>query len=180
MLIALYVTTLVTSISGAWKFLIECGAGLGLVLILRWYWWRINAWSEISATIAPFIGYGISKLVFKLEFPDSFFLTVGFTTLVWVTVTYLTPATSLETLKNFYNVVKPHGNWKRIYSRMNIQPEKGKLIKLFISWISSVSMTYSVLFFFGKFIFKEYDKAGLWFLITLVSFLVLKRSMKES
>jgi len=180
MLFAIYVTTLVTSISGAWKFLIECGAGLGLVLILRWYWWRINAWSEISATIAPFIGYAASKLVFHLEFPDSFFLTVGFTTLTWIIVTYITPATSQDTLRNFYSIVRPHGNWRKIYSQLNIQPEKGKLAKLFISWGSSVSMTYSVLFFFGKFIFKEYDKAAIWFLIALVSFLILKRSMKGS
>ena len=55
MLISLVVTLLITRISGAWEFIMECGAGVGLVLILRWFWWRVNAWSEISAMITPFV-----------------------------------------------------------------------------------------------------------------------------
>ena len=58
MVLAAIVSTQITSISGTWLFIMECGAGLGLVLILRWYWWRINAWTEISATIAPVFFYG--------------------------------------------------------------------------------------------------------------------------
>ena len=179
MIVALYVTTLVTSISEAWKFLIECGAGLGLVLILRWYWWRINAWSEISATIAPFIAYAISKFVFHLEFPDSFFITVGFTIITCLIVTYLTPSTSKEVLNNFCSIIKPQGKWKKIYTQFNIKPEKNMMINLFVSWISSVLMTYSILFFFGKLIFQEYYKAGIWLFITIISFIILKRSLKE-
>ncbi len=63
MIIAVFATSQMNSISGVWQFIIECGAGLGLVLILRWYWWRINAWSEITATIAPFIGYWFSNQI---------------------------------------------------------------------------------------------------------------------
>jgi solute:Na+ symporter, SSS family len=63
MLFALFAYTQITSISAVWKFVFECGAGLGLVLILRWYWWRINAWSEITATIVPFIVYGVVKVM---------------------------------------------------------------------------------------------------------------------
>lgn len=96
MVVSLAVTTQMQTISGVWSFLIECGAGLGLVLILRWYWWRINAWSEIVATIAPFIGYAISRYVLKLEFPDSFFITVGFTTISWLLATYMTEPTDDE------------------------------------------------------------------------------------
>ena len=50
--------------------MIECGAGLGAVLILRWYWWRINAWSEIVATIAPFIAYSYTHFYTDLKFPE--------------------------------------------------------------------------------------------------------------
>jgi len=59
--VLLFLSILLTSkldrISDAWKFILECSSGIGLVLILRWFWWRINAWSEISAIIAPFIIY---------------------------------------------------------------------------------------------------------------------------
>src|SRR6056297_2951390 len=72
------------SISGAWAFIIECGAGLGLVLILRWYWWRINAWTEIVAMIAPFGGVLISRFVLHIEFPESMFFIVTFTTGAWM------------------------------------------------------------------------------------------------
>ena len=73
MALGLLVTTLISTISGVWSFIIECGAGLGLVLILRWYWWRINAWSEITATISPFIAYACGRFLLGMEFPQSFF-----------------------------------------------------------------------------------------------------------
>ena len=63
MLVALIVTSQIQTLESAFKFMIECGAGLGAVLILRWYWWRINAWSEIAATIAPFISFTFITLL---------------------------------------------------------------------------------------------------------------------
>ena len=72
----------------------ECGAGLGLVLILRWFWGRINAYVEITATLAPFVGYTLARGEWLSEdlgtFPNSFFFTVGFTTVAWLTVLFLT------------------------------------------------------------------------------------------
>jgi Na+/proline symporter len=61
-LASIVVTSQLSSVEQAWKFLLALGAGTGLVLILRWYWWRINAWSEISAMIASFI---VSLIAFK-------------------------------------------------------------------------------------------------------------------
>ena len=75
MLVSLVVTLFISKISGAWAFIIECGAGVGLVLILRWFWWRINAWSEISAMITPFIIFPILKSV-GILFPYSLFIIV--------------------------------------------------------------------------------------------------------
>ena len=69
-LFCLFITRyFLTTISGAWEFIINASAGLGSVLILRWYWWRINAWSEISAMIAPLIIYPIAKYGFGMESP---------------------------------------------------------------------------------------------------------------
>ncbi len=118
MILGLIVCTFVDSISGAWGFIMQAGAGLGLVLILRWYWWRINAWSEISAMIAPFIPTSIFFFMkasmgdaYTLDFPTEFLSTVAFTTVVWLVVTFITPATDRNTLQAFYNKVRPDGLW---------------------------------------------------------------------
>lgn len=196
MAVALIATTFIETISGVWTFIIEAGAGLGLVLILRWYWWRINAWSEIAATITPFIGYGLSKYVFGWEFPNSFFFIVGTTTLVWIIVTYLTKPTAKSTLINFYNKVQPDGNWKGLFSsntnwgnnnvldepteEITVKEEKSQIGNLVICWLSAVVFTYSTLFFTGKFIFKEWTEAGIWFGVAIFAMIILRLFMKKT
>lgn len=177
MIISAYTTTLIDSISEVWKFIMECGAGLGLVLILRWYWWRINAWSEITATIAPFLGYTIGHYLLIDMLPESFTLhngpflfTVGFTTISWLIVTYITKPTNLDTLTTFYNQVKPGGNWKPFSST-----NKGKYsLVLFICWVSAITLTYSILFFIGKLIFKEFWPSVIYLCVAIVSFIILR------
>lgn len=174
MAVALYATSLIGSISAVWQFIMECGAGLGLVLILRWYWWRVNAWSEITATIAPFLAYSFVKFSGVLPeewsvYPNSFFLTVGFTTIAWIAVTYLTPNTSDEVLTKFYERVRPAGSWKPVYTRMGIAPEKSTLGLLGIAWVLAIAMGYSILFFIGNIILAEWTLAGVSGTIALVS-----------
>ncbi len=180
MFLALYVTTLIHSISGVWSFIIECGAGLGLVLILRWYWWRITAWSEITATIVPFIAYAVSKFVLHLEFPNSFFLTVGVTTLAWILVTYNTPREDFEHLKRFYLKVRPGGWWKPIQQITGFTDSDRNFKWLFLCWFSAVLMTYSVLFCTGKFIFKEWKEAAIWFCMAVIGLLLLRKGMSKT
>src|SRR6266567_7399143 len=107
-LISAVVTFFMGSIGGAWKVLIVTGAGTGGVLLLRWYWWRINAWSEVSAMITAFVvslalqvGFG-----FDTDQPKQFALimiaTVAITTIVWLAVTYLTGPEPQEKLLSFY------------------------------------------------------------------------------
>lgn len=201
MAIALYTTTQITSISSVWTFIIECGAGLGLVLILRWYWWRINAWSELTATIAPFIIYGSIQLIkiamkasctacntpeemeifangiWYLNFPGSFFLTVGLTTIAWLMVTFVTKPETEITLLKFYTKVKPGGLWGPFSKNSN---EKGNLKNLTICWISSITMTYSILFFTGKLIFKEWDLAIIFLILSGFSFLILRKYIHKT
>ncbi len=179
MLFSFFATTQIKTIDSAVRFLIECGAGLGLVLILRWYWWRINAWSEIVASIAPFVGYTFSVYVFNLKFPDSFLLTVGFSTVSWLIVTYLTPQTDEKTLLKFYERVKPQGIWKKAFLKIKIKTQKKQLANLFISWISSIIMVYSILFFLGKLIFQEWNAAAIWGAIAICSFFILRNSLKN-
>lgn len=179
MAIALVVTNFITSISAVWVFILESGAGLGLVLILRWYWWRINAWSEITATIAPFIGYALSRFVFHWEFPQSFFLTVSFTTIAWIIVTFITSPTSPEKLRKFYERIKPEGFWGPIRTQFNLAPVKSSLGILFVAWISSVVMCYSILFLIGKLLFQEWESVMILSIIVTVSIVILVIASKK-
>ncbi len=185
MLIALYVTTRVTTISGLWLFIIECGAGLGLVLILRWYWWRINAWSEITATVTPFIAYGFAKLYLENVMPESFiihrgsfFFTVGVTTIAWVIVTRLTMPVNKNVLQKFYNKVKPDGFWKPFEN--NRKEKYYNILNLFICWISAIFMTYSTLFATGKVIFAQWSEAAIWAGTAVLSGLVLYNRIRKT
>lgn len=176
MLTALITTTQINSIDSAAHFLIECGAGLGLVLILRWYWWRINAWSEITASIAPFFGYFLANFVLELQHPYNFLFTVGFSTFMWLMMTFLTPPTDSSLLKNFYQKIKPAGNWGKFSdasSNTAIKP-------LFYCWLSAIVMVYSSLFFIGDILFLNYYSAGIEGALVLVSLIILRKNMNSA
>jgi len=178
MILAMFVTSQVETISGVWTFMIECGAGLGLVLILRWYWWRINAWSEFVAMILPFLLYFLSKFVFFLEYPNSFFLTVGGTTVAWLLVTFLTKPTDEKVLLEFYNRVRPQGWWKPYGNKHN---SSGNVKYLLGSWFTSIVLVYSTLFLIGKIILVEWISAGIYFTtasLGLVGFLFFVKRAK--
>ncbi len=185
MLIALFITTRVTTISGLWYFVIECGAGLGLVLILRWYWWRINAWSEIAATVTPFIAYGFAKLYLENVMPESFiihrgsfFFTVGVTTVTWILVTKYTPPVRKDILQKFYDKVKPDGVWSPFES---IKKKNGYNIRnLLICWVSAIFMTYSILFATGKIIFAQWLDSVIWICIAALSAGILLNRIKKT
>jgi Na+/proline symporter len=174
-LVGLFASTQMQSIDQAATFLIECGAGLGLVLILRWYWWRINAWSEITASIAPFVGYLLANHYLELAYPYNFLFTVGLSTLAWLLVTYLTPATKQEKLEQFYQKVRPDGWWKPFKKE---KEEKGNLLALSLCWLSSIAMVYALLFAIGDLIFQNYREANIEFLIAFSCFLVLRKQLK--
>ncbi|MEJ6735413.1 MAG: Na+:solute symporter [Flavobacteriales bacterium] len=193
MVIALVATSFIDTIDGAARFLIASSAGLGAVLILRWYWSRINIWSEISATIAPILGYTISKYLlaplFNIELgPDEIqntfienegilICTTFFTTIVWLIVTYFTQPESDETLMKFYKQVEPEGAWNTIREKLNLEHRKSQIPELIICWLSATALTYSLLFFIGKLIFQDYTYALINLAISLVSFFVLKYYM---
>ncbi|MBI4535817.1 MAG: Na+:solute symporter [Ignavibacteriae bacterium] len=158
MLVSLIVTANMQTISGAWAFVIEAGAGLGLVLILRWYWWRVNAWSEITAMVAPFLGYWFVKYHTQVEFPQSLFAIVGFTTISWFVVTFLTRPTHESTLIAFYRRTHPGGVfWKPIAEKVpEVRGDSG-FVRLGLDWIAGVVLVYMTLFGTGKLLLGEYD-----------------------
>ena len=184
MLVGLGVSTQITTIDSAAQFLIASGAGLGMVLILRWYWWRINAWSELIATLAPFVGLSIATYILPHYLPESFFeqngdfiFTVLFTTVAWLVATFITKPTDNETLITFYDRVKPGGMWKRF--RLPGQPQENLIYPL-ICWVSGVVMVYSVLFLIGYFIFEDWTPFAQWSVAFVVSFIALRWGMQKA
>ena len=116
MVASLIVMGFLSSVEQGWKILIGLGAGTGLVFILRWYWWRVNAWSEISAMVASFVtslvltrfGHSMSDTGTP-DYAFTMLTTVAVTTVVWLAVTFATAPESDETLDRFYRQVRPGG-----------------------------------------------------------------------
>ena len=109
MLISGAVTCFLENVRQAWEFVLEYDAGVGLVLILRWYWWRINATPEIAALLAAGLGCLGIRLFSPISFPDSLLCLVPCTTLVWFNATWLTPAEPISHLINCFRRVRPSG-----------------------------------------------------------------------
>jgi len=166
-----------TTISGVWAFVIECGAGLGLILILRWYWWRINAISEIVATVTPFVVYGILRFGdFGIKFPDTLFIIVPITTIAWLVTVFITKPVDDKILSIFYMRVHPGGiGWKK-YSlkHPHIKADRGYAV-LFIDWMLGIILVYMYLFGIGKIILGDYV-AGLIYITlgTTAGWIILK------
>ncbi len=157
-LLSILLATQLESISQAWTLIITASAGVGTVLILRWYWWRINAWSELVATLAPILMvlltlFGVPIPGIQEPFPSNLFVVVGVTTVLWLIVTFLTKPTDLSTLREFYSLVRPAGpGWRPIAAQFpDIQPDStiGSMAR---QWGIGVVLVYSSLFSVGYFI----------------------------
>ncbi len=168
MLVGLLVTLQIETLESAFKFMIQAGAGLGAVLILRWYWWRINAWSEIAATVAPFVAYTGLMILTDWDDTTRFFFTVGFTTAVWLTVTFLTKPTHLHQLKIFYLQVEPQGAWKPVRDTLGISKPSSTLAYLLGACICAMVLAFSVLFFVGLLLFGKI----FWVIVCAVNFVL--------
>ncbi|MBU0474340.1 MAG: Na+:solute symporter [Bacteroidetes bacterium] len=163
-----------TTISGAWEFIINASAGMGAVLILRWYWWRINAWSEISAMIAPLIIYPIAKFGFGMESPITLYPIVLGTTIVWLVVTYLTKPVDEEKLIEFYKRTYPGGRgWKKISSKIKNVKQSSGFGRLFLNWFLGIILVYSFLFGIGHVILHEYITGFIILAIGLVAAMII-------
>ena len=188
-LAASLVTMQLSTIEGAWKFLLALGSGTGLVLILRWYWWRINAWSEISAMTSSFIVSLIAIATIKPHFADTDFrgdawvmlVTVAVSTVVWVGVTFATAPEPDAMLQSFYKRVRPGGpGWARISESLGYGRETipgGALA--WTNWIAGIVAVYSSLFGIGKIILGEVGTGIVMLVIALVAFGWIARSFRE-
>ena len=171
-----YMQTHGASIAAAWKFLLALGAGAGLVFILRWYWWRINAWSEISAmtaaatislTLESRFGLPVVNLLHRFDpalalqpldsddphgFAWLMLITTALTTLVWLGVTLATKPEPDAVLQTFYDRVRPAAmGWKRFAPASALNEHT--LRYNFFHWILAAAMVYAMLFGLGDLFF---------------------------
>jgi Na+/proline symporter len=183
------VTHYLTTIEGAWKFLLALGSGTGLVLILRWYWWRINAWSEISAMIASFVVSLAAISVIKPRFAAGdlradawvMLVTVAVSTVVWLVVTFATQPEPDRVLESFYRRVRPGGpGWATVSTRAGFGRESipgGALA--WTNWIAGIVAVYSTLFGIGKLVLGDMAQGLVMLVIAVAAFSWIARSFRE-
>jgi Na+/proline symporter len=180
MIISVFVTLFIERISGAWEFIMEAGAGVGLVLILRWFWWRINAWSEISAMITPFVILPLLKVI-KIEFPISLYYIVPATTIVWLTVTYLTKPTDERALIDFYRKIHPGGFlWKNISDKLPDVKSDSGFVRMFINWFMGVILVYSILFGMGSLIFGNFTHVIIYSFAAVLAVTIIYKNLQRA
>jgi hypothetical protein len=180
MIISVVVTIFMTTISGVWAFVIECGAGLGLILILRWFWWRINAISEIVATVTPFIVYGV--LYFgkvNVKFPETLYIIVPITTVAWLITLFITKPVEENKLIEFYRRVHPGGTgWKKISSLLpDVKSDSGYRY-LFMNWVCGIILVYMFLFGIGDIILGDFKMGFIFMLLGLGAGTVIFKNFK--
>jgi len=152
----------IESIGGAWKLLIITGAGTGAVLLLRWYWWRINAWSEVSAMITAFVVSVLLQTVggldsdLPLDFARIVLVTVAVTTVVWLVVTFTTRPETDATLVAFYRRTRPsRRGWGPVAARApDVRPSTDGLANL-LDWVAGCVLVYGALFGVGKLLLHD-------------------------
>jgi SSS family solute:Na+ symporter len=168
-LVSGYTASQLTSIGAGWTVVLDVGFGTGAVYILRWYWSRINAWSEISAMLSA---AGMTVLLHwhhngqplipltgsdALVYAKSSLLTGGMTTIVWTLATFLTKPESDQTLTSFYRRVHPtvYG-WRRIAKMVPELPEVRDVASNAFDWIMGIMLVYGCLFGIGKLVFGQW------------------------
>jgi Na+/proline symporter len=163
MLVSIWVTLHLASIEQAWKLLIVTGAGTGTVLLLRWFWWRINAWSEVSAmAVAAAVSLYLQiALRWNGDRPRDFayimIVTVSVTTIAWLIVTWLTPPESDATLTAFYRRVRPQGpGWAPIARAVGM-PSAGtaSLARQIVNAALGCVLVYAALFGVGELLLRS-------------------------
>ncbi len=170
----------------AFEILLQIGAGTGSIFILRWFWWRVNAWSEISGMIVSFIVAVLLKAFpTGLESHWELILGVGITTVTWVLVTFLTKPEDDKTLEKFYNLVTPYGmGWNRFKTKMqaagvSLKEGTGKFSADLMAVILGIFIVYSALFAIGMLVYGEVTNGVILAVITVASSIGLIRIWRK-
>ena len=151
---------------GAFDVILQVGAGTGLLYLVRWFWWRVNAWCEVVAMIGSFL---ISLVFLILEKQHVYsttsskrlIMTVVVTTISWLLAAYLAPPTERQTLIDFYRKVKPAGpGWTKIRQMAGVSVSEAEatgdsLPLSLVGWVSGCALIWSSLFTVGSFLYGQ-------------------------
>jgi solute:Na+ symporter, SSS family len=160
--LSIVVTLQMDTIAGAWRFLIALGSGTGLVLILRWLWWRVSAWSEIAAMTASVVFALVGEALFRTSETGgaelraqalTLLFTVGCSTVVWLGVTFWTRPETDEVLLRFVERVRPFGaGWAAVYSRLGREAPPAPWRLIVPGFLLGVVLVYASVFAIGQLI----------------------------
>jgi len=167
------------SVREGWEFLLTLTAGIGVVRILRWYWWRVNAAGEIAGMVTPFILCLGLKFGTTLDWSQQMLMIIGITTLVWLGVTLFTEPTSLSKLVEFYKKVEPPGRWAPVSRLLPEITTSSRIGPNFCNLLLGSLVAGALLFGIGKFVFGQWLFAGGCFLISGIGMFLFWRNMKK-
>jgi Na+/proline symporter len=159
-------TLVLESARATFDLLLSIGAGTGLLYLLRWFWWRINAWSEIAAMASSFV-LALAVLMLRRQgasvSPEvTLVLTVGVTTVIWLAATWLTAPTDPRTLERFYRRVRPGGpGWATVRAACGGLPPADDLGAAFLGTVSASVCVYSALFGAGHWLMGHTTAAAI-------------------
>jgi hypothetical protein len=148
--------------------------------LLRWFWWRINAWTEVSAMAASFAVsltfFILSKFGHNFDDTTVLLTTVGITTLVWLAVTFLTPPVDDATLDAFYDKVRPAGaGWAKVRSRSGAPPSPDNLATSLLCWVLGLAGIYAALFGTGAYLYGHVLQGVIYTVVVVVAVVWLAR-----
>ncbi len=178
------VATQLDSVSGAWGLLLSASAGIGLVLILRWYWWRVNAWSELVATVVPLLLValqlvGVDVPFLTSAFPTNLFGIAGITTACWLVATFVTRPTPAPVLGAFFRKIRPGGpGWRPVaadHPDVVVDAGMGRLV---LQWLLGCAAVYAALFGVGWTVLGETLKGVVTLVLAAAAIAFLVRSLK--
>jgi SSS family solute:Na+ symporter len=177
------VVYLLDTASGAFNIMLQIGAGTGLLYLVRWFWWRVNAWCEVVAMISSFaisvlFFIGAKKQLWDLSTHQQLLITVAFTSVCWIATAYLAPATDRQTLINFYRKTRPAGpGWeaiRRVAGDTNLPPADD-IPRALLGWTAGCALIWSALFAIGNLLYARYTTALILLVIAIASAAVLIR-----
>jgi Na+/proline symporter len=180
MIVAGLLTYALDTAAESFQLLLSIGAGTGLIYLLRWFWWRINAWCEITAMVSSFVvalGFFIAnKMGMAIPAHISLLLTIAITTAVWVTTAIVTAPTDRGVLLAFYRKVRPAGpGWESIRAETGLPASPDSLPQAFVAWMFGCFMVYGALFGTGSLIYGHTRTAAFWITVFVISAGVLLR-----